>query len=88
MTKTESEYEVKVTRIKNRYHARLLKNKVVLSEMACELRIDIGYICRQLLRWEDKSGGDKYTSASRKRLSSKEINHRGPVGKVWYNLDK
>lgn len=76
-------YQIKVTKIKNRYHARLMKLDVVISEMASELRIDIGYICRQLMRWEDKMGGDEVTSASRNRLNTKPDNFRGPVGKIW-----
>jgi hypothetical protein len=56
----------------------------VRDEMACELRIDIGYICRQLLRWDDKCGGvSLYASNSRDRLS-KETNRGKPMGKIWY----
>ena len=83
-----TKYTVKVTRIKNRYHVRLIRHTTVIAEMACELRIDIGYVCRQLVRWEDKSGGDEFTSASRERLNTNPDNFRGPVGKVWYNVNK
>jgi hypothetical protein len=78
-----SDYQIKVTRINNRYHARLMKLDVVISEMACELRIDIGYICRQMMRWEDKMGGDKFTSASRNRLNTHPDNSLVPIGKIW-----
>lgn len=77
-------YDIKVTKIGNRYHARLFKGERIVAEMSCELRIDIGYICRQLMRTEDKMGGDRVTSASRNRLNTKSINFKGPVGKVWY----
>jgi hypothetical protein len=82
------EYSVKVTRIKNRYHARLYLGNDIISETACELRIDIGHICRYMMRWEDKMGGDIQTSRSRKRLNTKPNNYGGPIGKVWYNIDK
>lgn len=79
---------IKVTKINNRYHARLSKDDVFIAEMSCELRIDIGYICRQLMRWEDKMGGSPVTSASRHRLNNKPDNFGGPVGKVWYKANK
>lgn len=40
--------EVKVTRINNKWHCRLLENKKVIDEMACENTQDIGYICREV----------------------------------------
>lgn len=77
--------EIKVTKIKNRWHARLTKDGVVYDEMACDTREDIGFICRTMMRWYDKCGGcSKVASASRERLNMKETNHRGPVGAVWY----
>jgi hypothetical protein len=82
----QSEYTTKVTRIKNRYHARLYHGTNIIAETACELRIDIGHICRYMMRWEDKMGGDCQTKSSRHRLNSNPDNYRGPVGKVWYNL--
>lgn len=78
------EPEIKVTRIKNRWHARLSFDGVVRSEMACEERLDIGYICRQLMRWHDKCGGDGIVAHhSRERLNRKVTNHGGPVGRIW-----
>ncbi len=80
------EPEIKVTKIKNRWHARLSVNGVVYSEMACANRIDIGYICRQLMRWHDKCGGCGIVAHhSRERLNKKATNHSGPVGKIWYS---
>jgi hypothetical protein len=79
------EPEIKITRIGHRWHARLMYGDKVQDEMACELRVDIGYICRTMMRWDDKTGGGGiYASKSRDRLNSKETNHRGPVGKIWY----
>ena len=80
------EPEIKVTRIKNRWHARLLLNGHVHSEMACALREDIGFLCRSLLRWYDKCGGVSiYAHKSRERLNTKETNFGHPVGKVWHS---
>jgi hypothetical protein len=76
---------LKVTRINERYHAQLLfgETKVdpgsVVDEMACELKADVGYICREMLRWADKMGmSSAWTEAARKRQEEK------PKGKVWY----
>ena len=78
------EPEIKVTRIKDRWHVRLI-TELGHTEMACELRQDIGYICRQLMRWHDKCGSKSiYAHKSRVRLNAKETNHFGPVGKIWY----
>ena len=74
--------EIKVTKIKNRYHARLLIDESVYDEMACSLKRDIGYICREILRWYDKSGGSKWSSAVRKRRGNDT-----PLGKIWYRKD-
>ena len=79
------EPEIKVTKIKNKWHARLTKGDVIYDEMACEQRVDIGVICRIMMRWYDKNGGcSKVASDSRSRLNQKETNHIGPVGKIWY----
>jgi hypothetical protein len=78
--------EVKITRIRNRWHARLYRDKEVYDEMACQLRIDIGYICRQMLRWYDKSGGTSiYASKARERMY-KPNNSQSPYGKIWWHL--
>ena len=80
------EPEIKVTRIKNRWHARLIEDGRVHSEMACAEREDIGYICRTLLRWYDKCGGVSiYAHKSRERLNTKETNLSGPIGQIWHS---
>lgn len=71
-----------VTKIKNRWHSRLYYKGKVMDEMACQLRIDIGYICRTMMRWFDKTGGmSLHAKASRRRL-----NEPGTTlyGKIWY----
>ena len=58
-----------------------MKGEVVLDEMACENRQDVGWICREIMRWADKwFDQDQFTAASRERH-----NEDGrPVGKIWY----
>jgi hypothetical protein len=70
---------IKVTRIKNRWHARLLDDDKILDEMVCEQKQDIGWVCREMLRWYSKNGGiSKFAEAARDR-------HVKPcTGKVWY----
>ncbi len=75
--------KIKVTRIKNKWHARLAYEEKIFDEMACECLEDVGYICREMLRWDDKLGGEsKYASASRHR-NKQTI----PIGKIWYRKD-
>ena len=70
---------IKVTFIKNRWHARLLDGTKILDEMACTARQDIGWICREMLRWYNKNGGtSKWASEARKRQQG------FPANKVWY----
>ena len=75
-----SELKIKVTRIDKRYHSRLLMNDKVIDEMACQLKCDIGYISREMLRWFDKMGGhdDGFASGARRR------HIKGHKGKIWY----
>jgi hypothetical protein len=75
----KSSCTIKVTRIKQRWHARLYVNGCVRDEMACSTRMDIGWICREMLRWYDKSSGDSvYAHKARTRQ------RRGPYDKIWY----
>lgn len=69
----------KTTNINGNYHTRLYNGDTLVSEMACKLKEDVGYCCRELLRWYDKLGGtSKMADASRGR--NKNIS---PKGKVW-----
>lgn len=84
----EEYLDIKVTKIKNKWHARLLDNRKdgkPIDEMACEEKEDIGYICYQLLRWHDKCGGvSPMASDARHRQK-----YKNPTGKIWWNiLDK
>jgi hypothetical protein len=77
--KPDTEPSIKVTKIRNRWHARLLLGDKVYDEMACEVKEDISWISREMLRWYDKCGGKSaFASAARKR-------HTKPhIGRVWY----
>jgi len=79
--KTKAELlTTKVTKINGRYHCRILEGDKVHDEMACELKEDIGFCIRSMLRMYDKCGGNsKMASASRMR--GKNLS---PRGKVWY----
>jgi len=76
------EPEIKVTKIKNRWHARMVIDGNFIDEMACELRRDIGWICREMLRWHQKLGGvSKFADAARSRQITP------PKGKIWWLKD-
>lgn len=73
--------KIKVTLINNRYHARLTQDDNLLDEMACAEKQDIGWICREMLKWQDKLGNSTpWTVSARERhnLDPK------PTGKIWY----
>lgn len=71
--------DVKVTRINNNWHSRLFVDGLLVDEMSCKLRVDIGWCCRTMMRWADKTGrGNAHTSSARHR------NVGGPVGQVKY----
>ena len=78
-------YEITVTKIKNRWHARLLKDDTILNEMACREQEDIGFICREMLRWANKLGHTvAFTYAARRRVSENKLT---PTGKIWRKRD-
>lgn len=78
-----TEFDIKVTKINKRFHCRLYWKDKVINEVACDLRSDIGYVCRDMLRTVDKCGmGDAFTHAARMR------NLAGPNGKIYWHVLK
>lgn len=76
-----TEPEIKVTKIGARWHARMFADGVVRDEMSCEISEDIGWICREMLRWHDKCGGvSAFASAARERQLTL------PISRVWYHM--
>lgn len=64
------EHEVTVRNINGNYHCRVLVNGELNQEAVCYDKSDIGYTCRNLLRWEDKCGNwSKFAGAARERLN-------------------
>jgi hypothetical protein len=54
----------------------------IMDSTACALKRDIGWMCREMLRWYDKLGGtSKWAKSARRRQTS------GPSGKIWYRKD-
>ena len=77
-----NQIDVKVTRIGPRWHARLLDNNQVVDEMACASQSDIGWICREMLRWQDKLGSESpFVAAARQRHVT------SPTGRIWYHAE-
>jgi hypothetical protein len=77
----------KVTTINGRYHCRIIDavTRKVENEMACELRADIGYCMKYMLRMYDKcSGMSLMADASRHRQKGEDRRESVPKGKVWY----
>jgi hypothetical protein len=74
--------DVKVTKINDRWHARLLNQTGdILDEMACDTQSDIGWICREMMRWQDKGGN--FNSQTIHARANHEV---GPQGKIWYQV--
>lgn len=67
-------HEVTVRCINGRYHVRVLLDGAVNQEAVCESRLDIGWTCRSLLRWEDKCGNiSAFASSARERHNRKDF---------------
>ena len=65
----EVQHEVKVNRIGNVYHCQVFTNGELNQEAIAEDRSQISYVCKSLLRWEDKCGNiSDYASSARRRL--------------------
>ncbi len=77
--------ELRVTKIKARWHVQFRVDGTVHSEMACAKREDIGYCCRELSRWYDKCGGMSAEAAATRARMCKPTNVKGPVGKIWHS---
>jgi hypothetical protein len=76
--------KTKVTRINKRFHCRLIDihNNIVLDEMACKEKCDIGFCFSEMLRWQNKLGSsDKMAESSRNRRIKK---FPKSIGKIWY----
>ena len=64
----EVEHEVTVRNINGEYHCRVFTNGNLNQEAVCYNQRDIGYTCRNLLRWEDKCGNiSEFARAARER---------------------
>jgi hypothetical protein len=60
-------YTTKATWTGKRYGCRVFFNGVLVLEGRCKTKMEIGATFRDLLRTLDTLGGDKFTSAARKR---------------------
>jgi hypothetical protein len=79
------EPEIKVTRIGKRWHSRLILSGKVIDEMACSNSLDIGWICREMLRWHSKLGYiSNRAEFARDAKRESRVRKANPVGQVWY----
>lgn len=79
----DANLSIKVTTIGGKHCARLLKDGKVIDEMSCELKQDVGYICRTMLRWFCKMGGvSAWAESARRRMTEKP---EAPAGRVRYH---
>jgi hypothetical protein len=76
LKKVEEDPEIKITHIGKRWHACLYHNNILIDEMACELKVDINIICKELLRWYNKIGDSSSMDRNNVRLEAE--------GKIWY----
>ena len=68
-------HQFNIVRIEN-----VIEDGIVIDEMACVKSEDIGWICREMLRWYDKmcDKSDELAKSARKRQTSK------PIGQIYY----
>jgi len=70
----ECEHRVEVRKINNAWHCRVFLNDVLNQEARCFTPSDIGFMCRSMLRWEDKCGNiSRYAGAARERHNRKDF---------------
>lgn len=83
---TDAKTDIQVTRVNGRWHCRLTANGKFIDEMACQYRTDVGYCCRTMMRWYDKtSGGNKHSNAVRNRMwNTEKYPDQKPEGRVWF----
>jgi hypothetical protein len=83
------EPEIRVTKIKNRWHSRLIVNDKVYDEMACDNSLDIGWICREMLRWYSKMGNISHRAEFARDGFPERRKRAMPVGRIWckYKLE-
>lgn len=76
--------KVKVKRIGDRYHARYYVDNILISEYMCYMKCDVGVMCREMLRWADKTGkSTPFTSAARQRANEDYGKSRGKIVKIF-----
>ena len=80
-------YTTKTTWLGKEYGCRVYFNDELIVEGRCATRDMIGATYRDLLRTLDKCGGDKFTSAVRKR-KFKEANPIASVKHYWGGKNK
>lgn len=76
-------YTTKTTWLGKKYGCRIFQDGEFVVEGRCHNRGLIGATFRDLFRTLDKLGGDKFTSAVRKR-KYKEGNPLASVKHIWY----
>lgn len=74
----EPKLRLTVTYMDKRWVATLYVQDEEFDRMACENKCDIGWICRELLRWFSKLGGvSEWAESARRRQTP------FPQGRVW-----
>ena len=77
----EKEYlTLDVKYINKRWSAQLKKNGLIIDSMSCKLKADIGWICREMLRWHDKLGGTSPMAMASRARGQSTLQQ----GKVYY----
>lgn len=88
----ETNLDIKVTFINGWHNARLLNKDTgqEIDHCRCNDKRDIGYMCREMLRWFSKTGGySKWAESARERhnLQKNRIKY-GKIQKVWIANEK
>ena len=78
--------ETKVTKVGNKYVAKLIVNGKPWAQIWVSSKLQIGLACKELLRTFDKMGGNSMSDSSRHR--NKENNHRSNDLTLWSNGTK
>lgn len=81
--------KIKVTNIKGGYHARLFSDQgKILDEMSCKAKADIGWICREMLRWQCKLGSTDPWARNARQHHNDDVTPKGVIKYLGKNLPR
>ena len=77
---------IKITKINNQYHCRLICNGTLIDEIACRDKRDLSFCSAHLLRWYAKMSYEPHSPMAEASRARQKINT--PYGKIDYHVNE